>query len=718
VRVGKLKVLLIDPRSGDCPDMREILQGTPEDTSCRDLGLDIEILTVSSASSPSDLIRSDVADAILYRGTPGREFYSILDDCGLSTPVLVVGDADDPITAQLALADGAQEYVPFRSVDRMRLVQALLCARQRARTLRNLQNRERRMDSVLQSAVDGVWDWNLETGSVEFCTRLQSRFGKNCQSISYLDRVHPEDRDGFETALKAHIEGRIGPFRHEHRFQCADRSYRWVLSQGILTEGTGQNPVDRIIGSTTDITDRKREEEKILHAVYHDSLTGLPNRAHFMRCLDRSIARHGRRADYRFAVLFLDLDKFKPVNDQFGHLVGDKLLIEVARRLQLCIRPGDTVARLAGDEFTILLDDISDSSDAFRVSDRIQEILARPINLEGVRVTASASIGITLSDVDHAKADDYIKNADSAMYRAKFSGSARSAMYNSGSQVLAEYRLGLEGAIGQALTRGELFIQYQPIVAMSTHEIQGFEALLRWHHPQRGVLSPHDFLPAAESTGAIIPIGFWMIREALGHIRSWRMENEVSRPITVSVNLSRKQLTHKDLPRIIREALEKSGLDGSSLKLEVSEQTLMDMTLRESKLIDEIGSCGVQLSIDDFGTGYTSLGQLHDLPIESLKIDRSLILGIDVEGACTQLISTIVDLARSLGVGVIAEGVETALQQSKLQALDCSYGQGRFFYSPLDVEDAEALVCRPKISRVLPLPVALMVPEPVPMLAN
>ncbi|CAA9568872.1 diguanylate cyclase/phosphodiesterase (GGDEF & EAL domains) with PAS/PAC sensor(s) [uncultured Synechococcales cyanobacterium] len=494
-----------------------------------------------------------------------------------------------------------------------------------------------------------------------------------------------------------------------------------------------------------DITDRKQADAQLLRSALYDHLTGLPNRALFMDRL-RYALNHARRDDtYLFAILFLDVDRFKVVNDSLGHMMGDQLLIAIAARLEAAIRPGDTVARLGGDEFTILLDDIKVASDAIDVAERIHQKLQQPFNLSGHEVFTSASIGITLNqlyDLQKSRAqpinhhfnpaspkgvgsdilalrqyeqpEDLLRDADIAMYRAKALGKARHEVFDTSMRVQAVSLLQMEMDLRRAIERQEFRVHYQPIVLLKTGEITGFEALVRWQHPKRGLISPTAFIPVAEETGLIVPIGWWVLQEACQQMRSWQLAyahllQESTSALTISVNLSGKQFLQPDLLPQINRVLQETGLDTSSLKLEITESVIIEHTESITAILLELRAQGIQLYIDDFGTGYSSLSRLHQFPINRLKIDRSFVSRMHPNGnhnlqgdalEATPIVRTIITLADNLGMNVTAEGVETAQQLAQLKALGCECGQGYFFSRPIESNRVDAMLAA---SKYLPL---------------
>jgi diguanylate cyclase (GGDEF)-like protein/PAS domain S-box-containing protein len=441
-----------------------------------------------------------------------------------------------------------------------------------------------------------------------------------------------------------------------------------------------------------EITERKRAESQLLHLAFHDVLTGLANRPAFMKRLRHAINYSKRHSDYLFAVLFIDLDRFKLINDSLGHLNGDQLLLATASRLKVCVRSIDTAARLGGDEFTILLEGIQDVSDAFTVAERIQQELALPFELNRQELFITASIGIALSStVDYKHPEELLRDADTAMYRAKALGRARYELFNSDMYANALTRLQLETDLRRAIERKEFRVYYQPIVSLTSGSILGFEALLRWQHPERGLLNPADFISLAEETGLIFSIGKWVLYEACRQMQAWRICHHSNLLEKISVNLSLKQFSQPDLIEQIGQILHSTGLDAGTLVLEITESIIVANSDNVTATLLQLREMGIDLSIDDFGTGYSSLSRLYNFPISVLKIDRSFISPMSANSKNLEIIEIIVTLAHKLGVDVLAEGVETKEQLTLLRKLKCKYGQGHFFSVPLNSSAAEAL---------------------------
>jgi diguanylate cyclase (GGDEF)-like protein len=456
----------------------------------------------------------------------------------------------------------------------------------------------------------------------------------------------------------------------------------------------------------------QESKEHFRHAAFHDALTGLPNRALLADHLKLAIERSKRREDHLFAVLFLDLDRFKNINDSLGHTIGDQLLIAIARRVEGCLRPMDTVARLGGDEFAILLDGLEHFNDAIHVADRVQQELAQPFTLRGQEVYTTASIGIALSTTGYDDPDSILRDADIAMYRAKDNGKARYELFDTIMHTRAVALLKLENDLRRAIERQEFRIFYQPIVSLDTDQIAGFEALVRWEHPDRGMVSPDEFIPISEETGLIMDIGLWVLQESCMQVRQW--QTLFQRPLTLSVNLSGKQFVQTNLIEQIKQALQATDFDPRMLRLEITESVVMENAEAAASMLLQLRDLGVNLSIDDFGTGYSSLSYLHRFPVSTLKIDRSFIGRMGEGNENAEIVRTIMTLASNLGMEVVAEGVENEEQLAQLRALKCEYGQGYLFSMPVDAHAAKGLLLENSPGNAAPLKANTTILETLP----
>ncbi len=461
----------------------------------------------------------------------------------------------------------------------------------------------------------------------------------------------------------------------------------------------------------------EESKEHFRHAAFHDALTGLPNRSLLIDHLNLAIERSKVQRDHLFAVLFIDLDRFKNINDSLGHNTGDQLLVAIASRIGDCLRPTDTIARLGGDEFAILLDGLEDWTIATSVADRVQSELLKPFRLNGHEVYISASIGIRLSADGRDDAENMLRDADTAMYRAKDNGKARHELFHSSMHTRAVALLKLENDLRRAIERKEFFVQYQPIVSLETEVLVGFEALVRWNHPERGLVSPDEFISLAEETGLVTEIGFWVLREACRQLHNW--QTALGREsLTMSVNLSGKQLTQTDLIQQIEDILQQTGLNPTWLRLEITESVVMENAELATNTLLQLRKLGVHLSIDDFGTGYSSLSYLHRFPVNTLKIDRSFIGRMAQGDENAEIVRTICTLANNLGMEVVAEGVETRGQLELLRSLHCEYGQGFLFSKPVSAEDATVIVLENTFGPGYPSLEALLALDPSTSLVN
>src|SRR5437773_600218 len=522
-----------------------------------------------------------------------------------------------------------------------------------------------------------------------------------CQLVGYSEDellttdiqslTHPEDLGDLLVQQSRLMNGQAAGYQTEKRYIHRSGHEVWTLLS-VSRVRDPETKLLRFIFQIQDITDRKRAEAQLVHDAFHDGLTGLPNRALFIDHLKLAVARRLRKEYALFAVLFLDLDRFKIVNDSLGHLVGDQLLMATASKLQSCLRPGDTIARLGGDEFTILLEDLKSMNEAIYIAERIQRELAEPLKLEDRLVFASASIGIAPSSIGYERPEDILRDADTAMYYAKSLGGTRHQVFDKSMHVRALKLLQMQNDLRGAIEREELTVEYQPIVSLDTFKISGFEALARWKHAEHGQISPNQFIPVAEEAGLIIAIGEWILREACTQTRRWQELYPSEEPLSISVNLSAKQFAQPDLIERIEQVLLETKLEPSSLRLEITESVVVENVEAATGLLRRLRKLGVGLSIDDFGTGYSSLSSLHSFPISTLKIDGSFVSRMDGQNENTEIVRTIMSLAENLGMDVVAEGVETLEQVTKLRTFGCEKGQGFFFSRPIPAANVENLL--------------------------
>lgn len=563
-------------------------------------------------------------------------------------------------------------------------------------TYEQLRRSETRYALAAQGANDGLWDWDLLNEDIYYSQRWMEILGiepePNCvpSRNCWFDLIHPEERVAVVNELEDHLQGKISYFENEHRILHKSGEYRWVLIRGQAVRDEHGRAI-RIAGSMTDVTKRKMAEEKLAYDAIHDNLTGLPNRKNLMLRLERSIERKRRMSSYSFAVLFIDLDRFKAVNDTLGHHAGDELLQCITERLCGVVRPNDMVARLGGDEFIVMVDNVRGLDQVTTIAERVLAELQKPIEIMGQDIYTSASIGIVLNSTEHNTPDEIVRDADLAMYRAKVKGKSRYEIFDIQMHSGALSQLQLEIDLRRAINNEEFALFYQPIVALGSEDIAGFEVLIRWHHPERGLVSPLDFIPIAEETGLILPIGDWVMREACKQMGEWQRQFPAAKNLIVSINLSARQLEQVALTAKIKECLDEAGIPPQVLKLEITESVVMKNAEQSVKTISELRDMGVRVSIDDFGTGYSSLSYLHRFPIDTLKIDRSFVNRIG-DDESSEIVQTIINLASNLGMEVVAEGVETEEQLDFLRNIKCDYGQGYYYSKPVDMDSARNII--------------------------
>jgi PAS domain S-box-containing protein len=525
-------------------------------------------------------------------------------------------------------------------------------------------------------------------------TKVLGYSEEELSTTSAVDQIHPSDRERvLQAAAKARASGRGQ--RLEYRMRHKNGDWRILESTASPIQNTN-GKLERLVIVNRDITERKRAEEMLEHRALHDLLTELPNRALFVDRLQHSLIRARRHSDYKFVVLFIDIDGFKVLNDSLGHSAGDELLIQVAKRLTACFRETDTVsrsattmnptisndslARLGGDEFTVLLDDVSEASDAIRVGRRILEKIALPFTISGQQVVISASIGIGASSNTYEGAEDMLRDAEIAMYRAKQAGKARCEVFDPAMHSTAVRRLKLETDLRRGIEHGELLVYYQPIISLESGRIIGFESLSRWKTVQ-GMVPPVEFIPIADETGLIIPMNRALYLESCQQLKSWQAKLNCTPPLTMSLNITPRQFAQPDLAKQIGEILAQSGIQPSSINLEITETIAMGDPDHAFAVLSDLKALGVRLSIDDFGTGYSSLSRLPRYPIDALKIDRVFISQMSTDHDNHEIVRLIISLAHSLGLKVVAEGTETQDEVDELKHLKCEMVQG-FLYSP------------------------------------
>jgi len=660
-----------------------------------------EVAVAAGALEAMNLIKEDEHDLVLLDiempEISGLEALRAIRELHSANelPIIMVTARNQSEDIVKALSMGANDYVT-KPVDFAVALARIGTQLSHKRAQEGLKESEERYALAALGANDGLWDWNLATSAIYFSPRWKAMIG--CQDDEVIDkpedwfeRIHIADRERVKEEIVAHQKGLTPHFESEHRVRHKDGTYRWMLCRALAVRDHSGKPV-RMAGSQTDITEGK----------VSDPLTNLPNRLLFLDRLSHLMRHSKRHPERTFAVLFLDLDGFKMINDSMGHIVGDQLLLGVAKRLESCLRDTDTVARpgrdgftlarMGGDEFTVLLDEIKAPGDASHAAERILKELSAPFLMNGKEIFTSASIGIALSGPSYQLPEEIMSDADTAMYHAKSRGKSRYEVFDAAMRATVTERLELETDLRRALERGEFQNVYQPIVALETGQIIGFEALLRWHHPTRGLIKPEIFIPVAEETGLIRDLGWWSLREACLRLREWRSQVGPDRDLIVSVNLSIKQFMQPKLVENIGILLHDLGVPPNALKLEITESTVMEDPTAAVEMLQQMKDMGIRLAIDDFGTGYSSLSHLHRFPLDTLKIDRSFISGEAKGLNGIEIARTVMPLAKNLQLDVIAEGVETAEQAQELRKLNCKYAQGYYFSGPISADEAGALL--------------------------
>jgi diguanylate cyclase (GGDEF)-like protein/PAS domain S-box-containing protein len=686
------RVLLVDDDTRGLTQLAEMLQAQPAPSFVVDYA--------TSATTAEPLLREFRPDIVLFNlgardgGLSGLALLQVMSH----VPVIALASSEQEALALKAVMQGADEYLLTDHIYDTLLVRSIRHAleRRRADDRRRAAERaqrisERRYRALFEQSRDALYITDSLGAIIEInaATILLLGYGMDelyGRTLSTLF-ADPEEYERTQRQIREHGYAR----ELEVRLRRKDGELLWcLLSAAERLDDDAE--VRGYQGLIHDITDRKRAEERLLHNAFHDSLTGLPNRALFTDRLNVAMARWRRDPAEGCAVLFLDLDRFKVVNDSLGHSVGDALLMRVAGALATCLRAHETVARLGGDEFAVLLERVANVEEAVSAAQRIQERLAAAFEMNGQSMFTSASIGIALPDDHEQCADDLLRNADIAMYRAKAAGPGRYEVFATGMHTVAINLLEIETDLRHALSRNEFVLYYQPIVSLPDQRVVGFEALLRWDHPRRGLLLPHDFIAIAEETGLMVPIGWWALREACRHGRALLDHMPARTCPYIAVNLSSRQLSNPNLAERVLQILAETGLPGALLSLEITESSLVTNVSGVVDSLVQLRSAGVRICIDDFGTGYSSLSYLNTLPVDGLKIDRSFVSMLGSSGDRSELVRTIIALASRLGISTVAEGVETSAQLQHLQRLGSVSMQGFLFSRPIEAGAARALL--------------------------
>ncbi|WP_299402605.1 EAL domain-containing protein [Acaryochloris sp. IP29b_bin.148] len=562
-------------------------------------------------------------------------------------------------------------------------------------TEQQLRLSEARYAAAAKGANDGLWDWDLKTHTIYFSDRWKNMLGYTNSDIGdspdeWFNRIHPYDKDRVTADLSAHLRGEIPQFECEYRILHKSGDYLWFRCRGLALRND-QNQPFRVAGSQTDVTAYYSTRAQLEYKALHDEMTQLPNRVLFMERLAHTfkMANHQQM----FAVLFLDLDRFKLINDSLGHAVGDQLLIAVAQRLKGCLHEQDTTARFGGDEFAILLNTIEDLDDAIQVAQNILSTLKTTLFIEDHEIYTSASIGIAISGPDYHSPDELLQGADTAMYRAKKQGKNCYEVFSTGMRAQVHTQLQLETDLQRAISNNELYLVYQPIVDLATEKTTGFEALLRWHHPERGLIPPSEFIPVAEDAGLMVAIDWWVLTEACRQMAQWLTTYPHASRLTINVNISAHQFLQPTFCEKVMAIIHETGMQAHHLKLEITEGVILSNAPNIAEQLNNLKKLGIQLAIDDFGTGYSSLSYLYAFPLDVLKVDYSFVARMDQEDGLA-IVRTIVNLGQNLNMKVVAEGVETKVQQEYLREMGCEYAQGYLFSRPLKTDSVETILTK------------------------
>lgn len=639
-----------------------------------------------------DLVLCDV----MMPGLDGFSVCSALRQMpeGKDVPVVMLTGLEDMESIEKAYSVGATEFV-VKPVNWMLLPRRVHYILRASRALQALKSSEERYALAAEGANDGLWDWDLDNNKVHFSPRWKAMLGYSEHDVGedleeWLGRIHPADAERVRAEVDAHLGGETSNLESEYRMRAKDGKYRWMASRALAMRDSNTRAY-RMTGSQSDISARKRVETELRFNALHDALTGLPNRTLFLDRLTHCIERAGRQKDFKFAILFLDLDRFKVINDSLGHVVGDRLLVEVSKRISSVLRTGDTLARLGGDEFTILFEEVKEFTDVTRLVERIQERLASPLDLDDHELVVTASMGIAVSSTGYQRPEDMLRDADLAMYQAKAGGRARYEMFDSEMHAQVLDLMETESELRIALERGEFRLHYQPIITLTNGEIGGFEALLRWQHPKHGLTSPDKFLQVARDTQLIIPIGHWVLHEACRQMSEWHKRWPGSQRF-VTVNLSTQELLQPNLVGIIDDVLEETGLDPKCLRLEIMETALINNKEQALEVTGQLRSRGVELCICDFGTENSFFGYIRQFPFNMVKIDRSFMEQLETEPYLLEILKALFELTHNLGIQAVAEVGDATSNLEYLKELSCEYAQGYSLSTPTSAKAISSLL--------------------------
>ena len=635
--------------------------------------------------------------------TKGLDGFHHIAGAAIGVPVIILTNCNEESTAAIAVRGGAQDYLIKREVNAALLHRAILYAIERQRSEQALVKVKERYALAVAGANDCIWDWDAASDQAYFSPRWNELIGiAPDASVSRLqdwfERVHPEDLSELRRLVTTNPENDRQHFEHEHRLRHENGDYIWVYARGVILADI-EGRAMRMAGSISSITKRKETENQLIHRALHDPLTGLPNRVLFVDRLQQALRRFKRNSDLQFAVLYFDLDRFKFVNDSLGHSAGDSLLVSIARRLHSVIRPGDTVARMGGDEFAVLVSDIEDESDTSQVAERIHNLFQQEFSIAGRGMYTSASIGVAVATRQYQSPEELLRDADLAMYRAKRSEVENTVIFDTTMHQAAISRLNMETDLRRAVARDEFVVFYQPIVTVDDQRIVAFEALLRWSHPQKGLLGPESFLSVVEDSGMLATISWWVLEQACRQAREWRSVFVNGTALGMSVNVSASMFRADHAAQRLKQIVADSGIAPQDLSLELTERDCMDHEEATQATLAELRRFGVKIHMDDFGTGHSSLSYLQRCSLDTLKIDRSFIQNLASEEQSRAIIKTIVGLGQMLNINVVAEGVESQDQLDTLAALQCPEAQGFWFSRPVSAGEAGELLQRSRADR-------------------
>ncbi len=662
----------------------------------------IELAEAADVDSAQAALAAEPCDAVIVfenaRAPASLEHVTALS-VGGGRAVVCVGAADDPRRRRRELRrSGAAAYLERAEFDGDLLRHVLAMSVERAALQRGLDELRSRFVLALRSVQDGYWEWDIIDDAVFFSRRWREIMGYAAEDAhgafeDWFSLVHADDRSLVRARLDAHVRGQEATFEVEHRVRAGDGTYRWVLTRGVVERDAQGTPL-RMAGSLTDMTQFRARVDELRRQSRHDALTGLPRKELFMERLARAVEVAREFPDAGFVVLLVEVDRLRRFNESIGHSAGDHILSQIARRLTSCVDRDTLVARIGGAKFAVLVENVTDYDLGSRLADRFQEAMRSPFEVDEEPVYVSISVGITTSQRTYHRPEEVMSDATTAVTRAKQQPRGdRKRVFSTQMRMEAITQMRLEMALRQAVERQEFELHYQPIVSLQTGYLVGFEALIRWQSPERGRISPAEFIPIAEATGLIQPIGRWAFSEATHQLHAWGERSPAARHLAVSVNLSGRQVGDPQLLHSIARALNETEVEPTNIKIELTESVLMDNVEEMSSLLNALRELGVQIWVDDFGTGYSSLSYLHRFPVDGLKVDKTFVDGVAHDGPSQAMVQTIVNLSQQLEVELVAEGIETREQADLLRVMGCPSGQGYLFGRPCRGDEALALIC-------------------------